>query len=115
MKIIEYNAQTGQTIEREATAEELALLQQDNEPVQSVPTTITARQLRLALVEKGVDIGKIDKIINALPEEQKTVAQISWEYAHTFERNNPMILQIAEVMKLTSEDLDDIWRIAAGF
>lgn len=109
MKIIEYNAHTGQTTERDATAEEMMLLQQDNEPFQNVPTTITARQLRLALVDRGIDIGKIDEIINALPGEQKTAAQISWEYAHTFKRNNPMLLQVAEAIGITEEELNDIF------
>lgn len=108
MKIIEYNAHTGQIIEREATPEELAEIQ-EMEIEKAVPASITARQLRLVLLEKGVDINKIDKIINALPEEQKTVAQISWEYAHIFERNNPMLLQVAEAIGITEKELNDIF------
>lgn len=108
MKIVEYNAHTGEYHEREATPEEMKELQQIGK-AKNIPQIITARQLRLALLEKGVDINKIDKIINALPEEQKTVAQISWEYAHTFERNNPMLLQVAEAIGITEEELNDIF------
>lgn len=108
MKIVEYNAHTGEYHERDATPEEMKELQQIGK-AKNIPQIITARQLRLALLEKGVDINKIDKIINALPEEQKTVAQISWEYAHTFERNNPMLLQVAEAIGITEEELNDIF------
>lgn len=108
MKIVEYNAHTGEYHERDATPEEMKELQQIGK-AKNIPQIITARQLRLMLISKGISLQRIASIIEALPPEQRDIAKVSWEYAHTFERNNPMLLQVAEAIGITEEELNDIF------
>lgn len=74
-----------------------------------VPRFVTARQFRLALIAGGVKLADVTKAINALPEAYKEKALVSWEYAPTFERNNPFIAQLAGTFGFTEESLDHLF------
>lgn len=74
-----------------------------------VPRFVTARQFRLALIAGGVKLADVTKAINALPEAYKEQALVSWEYAPTFERNNPFIAQLASKFGFTDESLDQLF------
>lgn len=74
-----------------------------------VPRFVTARQFRLALIAGGVKLADVTKAINALPEAYKEQALVSWEYAPTFERNNPLIAQLASKFGFTDESLDQLF------
>lgn len=74
-----------------------------------VPRFVTARQFRLALIAGGVKLADVTKAINALPEAYKEQALVSWEYAPTFERNNPFIAQLAGTFGFTEESLDHLF------
>jgi len=87
-----------------ATLEEIA---EANKPI--VPSTITARQLRLQLVLNGFDLNTIDLIIDSLPEPNKSIAKVSWEYATTFEREHQMLALIAQQLGITETELDTIF------
>lgn len=74
-----------------------------------VPRFVTARQFRLALIAGGVKLADVTKAINALPDAYKEQALVSWEYAPTFERNNPFIAQLASKFGFTDESLDQLF------
>ena len=74
-----------------------------------VPRFVTARQFRLALIAGGVKLDDVTKAINALPDAYKEQALVSWEYAPTFERNNPFIAQLAGNFGFTDESLDQLF------
>ena len=74
-----------------------------------VPRFVTARQFRLALLAGGVKLADVTNAINALPEAYKEQALVSWEYAPTFERNNPLIAQLASKFGFTNESLDQLF------
>ena len=74
-----------------------------------VPEKITARQLRSSLILAGINLSLIDSIIATLPQPQRDLAQVDWEYSTNFYRNNSMINQIAGALKLTSEQVDNIF------
>lgn len=74
-----------------------------------VPRFVTARQFRLALIAGGVKLADVTKAINALPEAYKEQALVSWEYAPTFERNNPFIAQLASKFGFTDATLDKLF------
>lgn len=85
------------------------------EPVK-VPTSVTPRQARLALaLTPSSDenfphaLAYIEYAFTQLEEPSKTLAKISWEYAVTIERSDPLIGQIKTVIGLTDEDLDDLF------
>ena len=79
------------------------------EPTIVVPSIITARQLRLQLVLNGFDLNTIDLIIDSLPEPNKSIAKVSWEYATTFEREHQMLSLIAQQIGITETELDTIF------
>ena len=87
-----------------ATTEEIA---EANKPI--VPSIITARQLRLQLVLNGFNLNTIDFIIDSLPEPNKSIAKVSWEYATTFEREHQMLGLIAQQLGTTETELDTIF------
>ena len=87
-----------------ATPEEIA---EANKPI--VPSIITARQLRLQLVLSGFDLNTIDLIIDSLPEPNKSIARVSWEYATTFEREHQMLGLIAQQLGISQTELDTIF------
>jgi len=75
--------------------------------------SITPRQLRLALVLAGVDLANIDLAIDSLPEPEKTLTKIEWEYAIDFERANPMVAALGAALGLTVGQIDAIWEMGA--
>lgn len=77
------------------------------EPPVSFPN-LTARQLRLGLLS----FGKLDAVptaIAALPEPEKSQADIEWQFASEFKRDHPLILQLIPILGLTDEQVDAVW------
>lgn len=81
--------------------------------VTPVPQSVTPRQLRLALVGAGTDLATIDAGIAALPEPDKTAAQVSWEYSTEMHRSNPLLIALAPSLGFTETDLDNLFISAA--
>lgn len=73
---------------------------------------VSARQIRTALVMSGSSIATIEAALNSLPEPNKSIALIAWEYSNEYYRDNPLIESLAPAMGFTSEELDDLWRLA---
>lgn len=69
-----------------------------------VPYAISARQAKLALLEAGL-LERIEEVIQTMDKE----TQISWEYATEFSRNNPLLLALAESLKLSKEAIDNLF------
>ncbi len=74
----------------------------------SVPVSVTPRQLRLLLHRKGL-LPRVDGAIASLVGEAKAVAQIEWDYAIHYDRDNPMLVQLATAIGLTSADIDQMF------
>ena len=91
-----------------ATAEQLAVAKKA-----SVPEAVSRRQLRLALAFAEFDLSQIDLTINGLPEPNKTYAKIAWNDAVVFERKDALLNQLALLLGLNEETLDDLF-INAG-
>lgn len=89
-----------------------------NEPVlpppqNTVPLSVTPRQIRTALVLSGISLSSIEAIIDSLPSPNKDIALIAWEYSVEFQRNNPLINQLAPLLGLSSKQIDDIFILAS--
>lgn len=108
MKIIEINATTGETIERQLTPEEIAEQEQE-QGITPVPDYLTPRQMRLALIGHGITLTDVEAVINGLPEPTKTYAKVNWEYATSFDRGNELLNQMAHALNLSPSDLDEIF------
>lgn len=86
-----------------ATAEELAAAIE-------VPTIISRRQLKLALVLSGFNLSIIEGAINGLPEPNRSIALISWNDAITFDRTDGLLQSLAASLEI---DLNTLFIEAA--
>lgn len=107
--ITEINVTTGLVSQRQMTAEELAALSASQ--VTSIPTSVTMRQARLALL--AVDkLAQVNAAIAAIPDAtQRAAAEIEWEYAQTVDRNSPFVQMLGASLTL---DLDALFTAAAA-
>ena len=68
------------------------------------------RQFRLTLAMNGYNLAEIESLINQIEDPmQRTIAQIEWQDATDFERTNPTLLMMAQMLGLTSEQVDSLW------
>lgn len=77
-----------------------------------VPQEVTMRQARLALLGVGM-LADITNAIDALPEPQKSAAQIEWEFSSNVMRNNGFVDQLAPALGLSSAQIDALFIAAA--
>lgn len=77
-----------------------------------LPTEVSMRQARLALFQQGL-LGHVQATIDALPEPNKTVTQISWDYATVVNRDDELVAALSAQLGLTSEALDALFTLAA--
>ena len=73
-----------------------------------VPTEITLRQFRLALLEKDL-LPAIKTAIDLLTPKQKAIAQIELDYSHIMKRDNPFIATLGSLAGLTEDQIDDLF------
>ncbi|MGH0371738.1 hypothetical protein NKY71_25285 [Sinorhizobium meliloti] len=72
--------------------------------------SLTARQLRLCLVNNGYSMSQVSAVIEAMPEgADKETARIEWEYATTFERTHPLITTVGAALSISEEQTDSMW------
>lgn len=72
-----------------------------------IPASVSARQIRLWLIQHGFQLSQIDSAINSIedPIVRETV-KIEWEYAPYIERNHPWLLPLAQSLGLSAEQID---------
>lgn len=72
-----------------------------------IPRSISARQIRLWLVEKNIELDYILSLIESIEDiklRKKTL--IEWEYAPYIERDHPMLVPLAQSLGLNETDID---------
>lgn len=83
-------------------------------PVPEVPSSVTARQIRLWLVANGTSLAAVDAAINQIPDDAgRDRVRVEWEYAPTIDRAHPMLSQIAAGLGLSAAVLDQAFREAS--
>jgi hypothetical protein len=89
-------------------------------PVIAVPSEVTPRQARIVLALKPATSGdhphllaQVEAAFGSLPEPEKTVARITWEYSIAVERTNPLIGQMQAIIGFTDEQIDQLFIEAA--
>mgnify|MGYP003638401034 CR=1 FL=1 len=103
------NLSTGEVTTRPYTQEEIdAVLAAASAPP-PVPASVTPRQARLLLLSQGL-LSQVTTLIAQQPE----AAQIAWEYASEFRRDDPLLLSLAASLNLTSQQLDEFFISAAS-
>ena len=84
------------------------------EELPTVPTTISARQIRLWLVTHGYTNADIENAIAGIPDEmQRNIVQIEWEYAPYVERTHPWLESLGSLLGLDSAAIDQAFREAS--
>lgn len=74
-----------------------------------LPKVVSQRQLRTQLVLDSFDLNDIQTAINELTEPNKSIAQIAWDYAITFERDSSLLMCLATNLGLTQNEVDTIF------
>ena len=71
---------------------------------------LTRRQFRLALVVNGFALADIEALINQIEDgTQRQIALIEWQDGTAFERYSPRLLKMAELVNLSSPQVDELW------
>lgn len=87
-----------------------AAAQQEEAPPAPVPDVVTPRQIRWALNAAGLR-GTVEGAIAAADQNTKD----AWEFSNEVRRDNPLLNSLAAALGMTSEQLDDLFRLAASF
>ena len=82
-------------------------------PPSDVPDEIPLWAFRAVLTVQGI-APQVDGLIAALPEPQKTVAQVQWEFGNYIVRSHPLIAALGAQLGMTSAQIDDVFRQAAA-
>lgn len=76
-------------------------------PPPVIPETISARQVRLWLIQQGITLAQVDAAIDAIPDQNtRDVTRVEWEYAPYVERAHPMLPLLAQSLGISVEILD---------
>ena len=73
-----------------------------------VPSQVTMRQARLALLSAGL-LDDVEAVISAAGR----AAQLEWEYAAVVDRSNPAVAAVQQQQGMTDAQIDDLFREAA--
>lgn len=76
---------------------------------ESIPQVISLRQAREILIKRGL-FEQVHSYIESIEDPtQKAIIINYWEYSTVFERRNPTVLQMSEMLGLSSEQLDELF------
>jgi hypothetical protein len=78
-----------------------------------VPQSVTPRQARLALLQSA-KLAAVDAAIAALPDPQKSEAQIEWEYARDIFRDSPLVKTLGAALGMDDADMDGLFIAAVA-
>lgn len=73
-----------------------------------LPTnSVSARQVRLWLIQHGISLATVDAAIGAIadPATRESV-RVEWEYAPYIERSHPMLVPLGSAIGLTQDQID---------
>lgn len=85
-------------------------ISETNPPIED----ISPRQIRMALLSLGLAENAIDGAISNLSSPSKEQAQIAWKYSTSFKRDAEAVSIIGSLLSLSSEQLDQIWKIGVN-
>jgi len=78
-----------------------------------VPESVSARQIRLWLINNGFELSQVENAINSIEDTiTRETVKIEWEYAPYVERNHPMLIPLAQALGLTENQVDQAFREA---
>ena len=102
-----------------ATPDQIAAVQKvvaAHDPTkQIVPSSVTNYQARSVLIQQGF-LAKVDAAIRGADQtvQANQIALAAWDYANAFYRTDPLIAAMAQVLSLSSADVDALFIAAAA-
>lgn len=79
----------------------------------SVPTNVSARQIRLWLVRHGIPLASVDAAIDSIADQAtRDVVRVEWEWAPYIERSHPWLVPLAQALGLDEAGVDAAFREA---
>ncbi len=78
----------------------------------SIPAQVTMRQARLALLQGG-KLAQVDAAIALFDPTIKGAAEIEWQYAKQVDRLSPLTAILSETLGLTTQQIDNLFILAA--
>ena len=84
------------------------IIRQWIDPPVVIPETISARQIRLWLIDHNISLNSVKDAINTITDEklrEKTL--VEWEYAPYIERNHPFVNNLGATLGLSAEQIDN--------
>lgn len=78
----------------------------------SVPTAVTMRQVRLALLNAGL-LSRVSAAISALPSPRREAVEIEWEYSTTVARSGTLGSAFGPALGMTDAQVDALFVQAA--
>jgi hypothetical protein len=81
-------------------------------PPVPVIASVTMRQARLALLQQGL-LTQVNDAVASMPGAQGDAVRIEWEFSSAVERNRPLVQSLAASLGMTSQQLDDLFALAA--
>lgn len=103
VKFTSVDLSAGTQVEVELTPQQAA---QEWRPVARV---ITARQVRVLLIQRGL-LDDVEQMIAAQDRE----TQVAWEYGTEFYRDDPLLARLAANLNLNTAEIDEFFNAAAG-
>ena len=73
--------------------------------IASIPRSLTRRQFKLTLIRLGL----FETVENMIAASDDLELRVTYQEAQDFERDHPMILQMAESLGKTDAELDDLF------
>ena len=74
------------------------------------PTVLTRKQAKSILFIKGL-LSHVQPAISAIPDPfQKGMAQIAWDDATEFKRNDPILMALSGMLGLSDTQLDELFQ-----
>lgn len=84
-----------------------------NPPIPApLPTVLTMRQTRLALLGMGL-LQDVENALQQLPEPDRSYVLIEWNHGGQVERYNPFVIQLVEMLGMTSDQADQFFVTAS--
>lgn len=79
-------------------------------PPPIIPQTVSARQIRIWLIQHGISLQDVDLAINSISDSTvRDITRVEWEYAPYVERNHPMLPILAKILGFEESILDSVF------
>jgi len=80
----------------------------------AVPVSVSARQIRLWLVQHNIPLSAIESAIDGIADQlTRDTVKVEWEYAPYVERSHPWLVPLAQSLGLSEEQIDQAFREAS--